>query len=267
MINYPDSDTRYKRMKEKIQANTDITDFRAGSTARAIVDIINEEIEDIYSRMTRYFENSFLSTAKGKYIDLIADKRCIRMAGETDDNYRYRVSVTPLVEAKNNETALRLKCMEIDGVKDVIMVPYTYGTGSFSAFVITDNKNTPSSILSAVQEVLNNNKAFGIKGIATAPNIINVDVQFSVYMKTGCTEAEALAASTNIIDVTKNYIDNIEMGGMFSAAALLNKVSDASESIAHAEITDMIIDNKRTFSKFYQCKWNEKIFAGSIGIL
>lgn len=267
MINYPDTDTRYQRMKESIQTNTDITDFRSGSTARAIVEIINEEIEDIYTRMSRYFYNTFLSTAQGRYLDLIGDQRCVRLPDETDSNYRYRISVTPLVEMNNNETALKLKCMEVEGVKDVIFVPYTYGTGSFSAFVITDQENASANILTSVQDILNKNKAFGIKGIATSPNIAYVNMTLNVHTKPGINRGEEVAIITNVAESVKEYIDNIDMGSTFSVNILINQIVNSNKDISHVEIQQMSIDSKNTFAQFYQCKWNEKLFAGTIDIL
>jgi uncharacterized phage protein gp47/JayE len=56
-----------------LSRNTDITYFSQGSIARALVEATNLEISRLQEFVTTQFENSFLSTAQGIYLDLFGE--------------------------------------------------------------------------------------------------------------------------------------------------------------------------------------------------
>lgn len=263
-INYTDSDARFAAMQADIMANTDITDFRDGSVARALVDVFNDEMEEIYITMNRYLSMAFLSTATGSYLDLIGGSKCTRLTNETDDNYRYRIAQTTYTEANANETAIRLKCLTVDEVNDIVIIPHTYGIGSFSALVLTDYTTVPTSIISAVQEVIDNNKAAGIKGVAIAPTVVTIDLNIKLHTDATISASEHSTIIYEASQAINDYIDAIPVGDSFTPAELYSLVYQLSNKINYLEITTMKIDGKLTYNYAYSCSWSQKLAAGSI---
>ena len=105
-------DELMKEALDLLPANTPITNLSPGAVARSLLEVINRQIAVFYKTIDLNLAMSFLSSAKGKYLDLIgALLDCSRQDGEDDNNYRYRISQQVYVAAGCNETALRLKLL------------------------------------------------------------------------------------------------------------------------------------------------------------
>ena len=123
-----------------------------GAVAKLFMNIVNKHIANLYNTLTVNHLRAFVSTADGDALDAIGLLlQCFRLAGETDDNYRYRITQQCLVLATSNETAIRLTALTVDGVKDVVLKPYSMGAGSFTVIVLSDEDVTSTGILEAVR--------------------------------------------------------------------------------------------------------------------
>lgn len=83
--------------------NTDVTLLTPGSTARALIDIANQEISTLYTTVDTALAMSFVSTASGYFLDLLGDMVGITRKEEifsfttgSDRNIRFYVSTGTL---------------------------------------------------------------------------------------------------------------------------------------------------------------------------
>lgn len=267
MITYSDKTTRLTRMMNRLLANTDITDLAPGSIARAFLDIVNEEMEEYYTTLDLYLPMAFLSTASGSYVDALGMLlNCSRLSGEDDDSYKYRISQQVYTTAGANETAIRLKALCIDGVRDAILVPFSYGIGSFSLYVITDEQIVPDNVLIDVQTMLNKEKAAGIRAIADRPILVLVDVSIKLYFKSSTTTSELASLKNSAYKLAKSYLDNLKMGSILSVSKLLSEILASSDNIIDGDVLSCNINGYTTYSKTYQSEWNERVIAGTVTI-
>ncbi len=265
MIVYSNKKVRMQRMMDALANNTDITDFSPGTIARTFLDIINEELEECYTTLDRYISMAYISTASGKFLDLMgAMLNCPRKSGDTDDNYRYLISQQVYSSAGANETTIRLKSLSVADVKDVVLVPYTYGIGSFSVYVMVDDPNTSDTIINSVQAVLDREKAYGIKAVAMKPNITTVDVSVKLVMHPSVSSVEASSLSYSARSAIKYYIDNISMGEALSINVIMSKALSVSDKIINGEVLEFKINNKKTYLATYYSMWDEKITPGNV---
>jgi uncharacterized phage protein gp47/JayE len=254
-------------MIDKMSKNTSITDFTPGSIARALLEIINEEFEEYYSTLDRYTALTFVSQSTGYHLDLIGQMLdCVRQSGESDDNYRYRITQQVYVGAGANETSIRLKCLAIEGVKNVYIRPHTYGLGSFSVYVTSDNIFESDSILLEVQRVLDMEKACGIKAVAQAPIPLYVDLTIKLYFNPSITVIEGNGYLYESRSAIRNYLDNLPMGEAISTSKIVDVAMGVSNKIIHSGIVDFKINDRITLVNIYTPNWDEKIIPRNITV-
>src|SRR5690606_5251563 len=108
----------------------------SGGRARAIVDLVISKIADLYEDLDRLQKSSFVSTARGVFLDLHGELVGIRRhPGESDQNYLYRITHALDVIGGRRE-AIRLAALSVPLVRQVEIKPYTHGSGSFSLIVV-----------------------------------------------------------------------------------------------------------------------------------
>lgn len=267
LIVYTDQSSRMDRMMNRLAANTDITDFSPGTIARAYIEIMNEEIEECYSTLDRYLSMAYLSEASGRFLDLLGRiVNCTRYSGETDDNFRYRISQQVYTAAGANETSIRIKALAVAGVNDVYIHKYAYGIGSFAIYVISEDPNTPDSVIDAVQDVIDQEQGCGILGIATKPKLLTLDLGVKLYMRTSTSQTEADSSIYTAKTIVKRLIDNMPMGETFSVGKVLSGVVSNNDNIVNAEATEIKINNKATFFQTYTPNWDERIILRNLTV-
>lgn len=252
-------------MMDELRSSTNITNFTPGSIARTLLEVFNRKLNACYTYFGLYASMTFLSTAEGIYLNMIGEMLgCARLdSSEEDDNYRYRISQQVFTSAMANRTAIRLRCLAIADVKDVIITPYTHGNGSFTIHVITNEIDTPNNIILDVENAVNDVKAEGIKAIVTKPKIIDVDVTFKVILKPGNGISD-IALATRLKGIISDYIDEIPMGGNFSIYQMLNIVQ-SNISVSQVYLNSLYIDGEAIMIKTdYQMDWDKRLHINSV---
>jgi len=187
------------------------------------------------------WNNSVLSILDG--LLLVTNDAPIESARDvqSDDEYRYFITNSYLASAKANETAIRVACLSVPGVSDVVIEPYTYGIGTFGVFVTTTAPITTEGTLAAVQQAINETQAFGIRGVATSPTLIGVQINISL-------EFLPTVKSSDKVTITKqaqlnaiNYINNLRPGEELVIAELSQQIMDTSEDIHDHVIVSLVI--------------------------
>lgn len=246
---------------DKLTANTPITNFSAGARARLILELIDDDVSDFEDTLSFNMAMSFVSQAMGAYLDLIGELLdCQRRPDEDDENYRYRICHQVYVVAGANEIALRLACLSVDGVRDVNLVPFTHGTGSFSVYVIPEDSLLTEIVVPKVQDVINAQESHGVKGVAISPKLIPVRIGLNLIGRGG---ADTVGLRPQVSEAIRFYIENLPMGTRPEGQKLIinaleNAIMDVSEDIEDVEIYSLTLNGRRVLIQNQTNYWDEK---------
>lgn len=265
MITRDTEATRLTNMMNELIANTEITNLSPGSIARSILEIVNKQIEEEYVYLETYLPMTFLSTATGNYVDLIgALLHVTRNTNESDTNYKYRISNQVFAAAGANYVAIQLACLSVAGVKDVLIVPYAYGIGSFAVYVVTDDQNTSDSILADVQTAIDTTKALGVYGVAEKPKVKIVDVNFSLYFDSTASATDIATTTKYVLKRIKYNLDNTVIGVNVHTDRILSGVIDLSPKLISVTVNSIKVNGASFYAKTITLNQNEKVYAGTI---
>jgi uncharacterized phage protein gp47/JayE len=252
----------------RLQSNTKIVDVDAGSIARTFSEILAEEFYSFYTELDTTTTMTFVSTASGQFLDLIgALLNCTRTANESDANYRIRITNQVYVVAGGNQTALRLKALSVDGVKDVVMREFTNGSGSFSMYVITDEPETPVTILNAVKDAVAVTKSYGIYAEVKSPVLIPVDLKVRLILSDKVTDAEKSTLRQSAKQAIKTQIDNLGLGGSFVVNDIIRTAMNANARILDADMGALKVNGVNQFYKNFTANWDERIVIQTLEVV
>jgi len=242
-----------------LRENTPITNFSAGSRARAILELINDDISEFENRLSLNTALSFVSQANGRFLDMIGELlSCERRPDEGDEGFRYRIVNHVHTVAGANETALRLACLSVDGVRDIKLVPYTHGTGSFSVYVVPEDSNYLNEAIDGVSNAVEEIKAYGIKGNVLSPKIIPVQISVRLITKP-MTDSRGLINDVRF--AIRYYFESRDLGQNLIINELVNSIMNVSNDIIDIQIYDLYLGNKKVLVQNQDIHWDEKFTA------
>lgn len=155
---------------------------------------------------------------------------------ESDDNFRYRVVNASAAAEKANQIAIRLACLSVPGVSDVLIRNYEYGIGTFGVFVVSESPIVSNGLLSAVQTAINGTQAQGLRGVAAAPTYkacsMEIQLEFRAKVPTGTRDEVVRTVATNVI----NYINNLPMGAELVFNEIIQIIMETSEDIHDVDV-------------------------------
>jgi len=150
---------------------------------------------------------------------------------ESDNNYRYRIANATLAAERANETAVRLAALSVDGVANIILEPYARGIGSYEVLVLPIEGIATTTLVAAVQTSIDGVQAYGIRGFASSPDIVPVDIEVRIVFIDGTTEVAEDRIRLNVKTAIEQYTSNIPIGGEFILNELRQQIMDVSEKI------------------------------------
>lgn len=150
---------------------------------------------------------------------------------EDDNNYRYRISNATLSAEKANETAIRLAALSVDGVSDVVMSKYARGMGSYDVLVIPTEGLADSALIALVQAAIEDVQAYGIRGTAAAPDVVQVDIEVRIIFIDGVTDGGQETIRASVQTAIERYTVSIPVGGTFVLNELRQQIMDVSPKI------------------------------------
>jgi phage-related baseplate assembly protein len=236
----------------------------SGRIARLILSIVNEIHAEFYQTLKVSHTAHILSEATGVALDMIGQLlNCTRNEGEDDDTYRYRISKQSLSLATANETAIRLACLSVEGVKDVVMRPYTFGTGSFSVYVVTDTPQTPDNILEEVQNVLEEFKGYGIRAQAFSPKILPVELKARILFDKKVVDLDRQMVRKQAEQAVKDYVNSRNVGETLEPKVIKDMIYNSHKDIQEVEIYHFRINNRPCLLVPQEAAWNERFVEAS----
>ncbi len=261
------SDQILQRLLDNLRANTQIVDVDPGSIVRSFSEIMSEEFGDFYTELDLNTTMNFVSTATGQFLDLIGTLlACVRITGESDGDFRSRITNQVYVIAGGNLTAIRLKVLSIDGILDVVAREFTKGTGSFSLYIITDNPVISQSLINQAQDAVDLAKSLGVLGEVKAPTLIPIVLKIRLIFSDKVSDAEKTSLRQSAKQAVKTYIDNLGLGGSLSINDILSNIR-VSNKIVDAEIMLLKISGISQFAKNFTVNWDERIVIDTLDIV
>lgn len=248
-------------------AQTQISEVGPGGIARLLITVINDALANddtgFYTTLRVNHLQAFLSTATGEFLDAIGYLlNCTRKIGENDSDYKYRISKQVLILEKANQTAVRLAALSVNTVKDVIMKPFTHGTGSFSIYIITDSPNPGQEIIDAAQTAINEVKGYGIRAEVFIPTIIPVELTGKIIFNKKASETDRRLLVIDITQKVKDYINGLTVGQPLIINEVIQVIMSISDLILDFKVTTFKINNRSAFWVNQEIKWNERLTEG-----
>jgi len=256
------------KLQTYIENNSTVNYFGEGSVIGTIVDAIAQELYDFYLSLDYNYNMSKVSTAEGIYLDKIGELLNVtRLNNESDNNYRIAINDSVYSLATANEKAIISSCRRVPNVRDIKVIQYAMGTGSFAVYIDFIDSTKKEGTINEVQKVLNENKAFGNIGVVVSPKEIKIDLTCKVTYKGNVSIEEKNNILAQIKQIVYNYIDNLEIGQQFFAKELELSIMSTSSKIGAFEVSLFNIDGKRSYFKDVACQWNEQFSPGLIEII
>lgn len=254
-------------LQTRLSAKTDITNVDPGSVARTFLDVLSDEFYQFYAQLDLSVTMGFVSTAAGTYLNLIGQLlNCTRNIGETDDDYRARITNQVYVVAGANLTSIRLKALAVDNVKNLVFKQYTHGAGSFTCYVISNDPTQDRSTVAAVQSVIDDTKAYGVYAEVSSPVLIPVELQVRLVFSSDASTAEKGTVRQNVSNAIRDYIDGLNMGDGFVLNDAIQSIMDVSPKIIDLDIYGLAVNNVQKFIGNLDCKWNERFILDTLDI-
>ena len=182
---------------------------------------------------------------------------------ESDNNFRYRIVNASLSAEKANETAVRLACLSVPGVANVVMKPYARGIGTFDVIVIPVEGIATDQLVATVQGAINGVQAFGNTGYAIKPDIVPVDISVRLVFTDTTTDVQREDIAAQVVTAIEKYIVNIPLGGTFVYNALIQTVLNVNKNIKNLAVTCYNFREEPAFRSDVTIFWNELFYPNS----
>lgn len=238
----------------------------SGRIAKLLLSIMNENVGDFYTKLENVHIQGFLSTAtEDEAINMIgALLNCTRIEGEDNDAYKYRISQQTLSLAKANETAVRLACLSVEGVEDIVIRPWTHGTGSFSIYVVTDQPIVPEEVMTNVEAQVEEFKAYGIKAKVFNPKLLPVEIKIRILFDKKVAQTERQFVIRDAQQIAKNHINSRSVGESINPHEIRNDILISNDGIADVKVYHMRVKNRPVLVEIQDSKWNERFIEAPV---
>ncbi|OXB94744.1 hypothetical protein [Parageobacillus galactosidasius] len=244
---------------DKIAENTPITNFHAGAIARAIVEAMGPEYESLYDFAIDVYKNGTLRHAKDEYLDLIGElfnypRRTDRVFDKEknefvevlidNETYRYELSQRVHTIVSSNEEALRLACLTIPGVQNIIGKEYTHGTGSFSFIVVTQYGFDAEEVRAEVEAAVMKTKAFGIRPNVMLPVTVPIEMKLQLLFHESVSDIDREQIRFQVKSELYNYFGNFGLGKAFIYNDFVRQVMNVDSKIVDFEVLQLYLNHE-----------------------
>lgn len=137
---------------------------------------------------------------------------------ETDDNYRYRISLRLLSSGGNGEVDIRAALLQIPGIQDVIFNPLA---GTYQVYIYGVSPVVPPSLLTLAQAAMDANTAYPLTGTALAPELVGISLSTTLTLQSGLSILDQATVISNAQTAAANYINNLDI----SAELIINEIA------------------------------------------
>ena len=156
---------------------------------------------------------------------------------EDDESYRYRIHLKLISQSSSNESALRFALLQVPGIQDVVFDPRA---GTFTCYVYGITPVASASLLSTVQDAIDQNVAFPLTGVAVSPDLVGITLATTITMVAGSSQTDGNTAAGQAIAAAQVYINNLGTGNPL----IINDVAAAIRN-SSAKILDVGSPNRQ----------------------
>ena len=233
-----------------------------GAIAKLFMNIVNDNIANLYNTLTVNHIRAFVTTSDGEALDAIGELvHCYRLKDETDDNFKYRITNQCLTLATSNETAIRLTALTVEGVSDVILKPFSMGTGSFTVIVLTDEDVTSNNILNDVKEKLSTVHGYGIRYNVVSPTLTYVSIKQKIYLNSNLSDIEKQEIKYDVQLALIDYLNNLSVGEDIIIDKITQVIMNVSEHILQESNISFYINGEKALYVNQSCRWFERFIV------
>lgn len=179
-----------------------------GSTGNAPAGVFNQ------SNFTNYTQSDFGTLLVTNNFGIIGGSDA-----ESDDNYRYRISLKLQSSGGNGEVDIRAAILQIPGIQDVVFNPLA---GTFQVYVYGVSPSVPQSLLAMVQSAIDSNTSYPLNGLAIVPALVGISLSTTLVLKSGLSLIDQSTVVSGAQTAVSNYINNLSIG----ASVVINQISD-----------------------------------------
>lgn len=247
--------------------NSKIARASKGEIARLLLAVFNEEFargpdsnqDGFYDILKKEIVQAFLSYAMGSNLNAIGRMmNCIRNPEEEDTTYRWRISMQLRTLATANEMAIRLACLSVNGVDDVVLMPYTHGTGSGSIYIVSSNPEIIDDLIYPVQNAASAAGAFGNRIEVFKPRLLEVAIRMRLLFYKDTPEIDRHMLRSIVKSYIEDFINSLNIGNTFDIIEMKQTILRTNEQIAEVEIYYLTVNQDPVLAVKQHCAWNER---------
>jgi len=150
---------------------------------------------------------------------------------QTDTEYRFVLSKAVTAAEAGNEISIRLAALSVQGVSDVLIVPFFYGVGTYSIVVVGTTPivadNTLTNVLGLVQQVTSLGEFVTVR----PPRYIGVEIAAKLIFTKNTIESDKVLIMGQVTDALFDYINNIPLGQGLIRDQIIAKILNVSSEI------------------------------------
>lgn len=230
-----------------------------GSIAKLFLNIVNKYIANLYNCLSVNHIRAFVTTSDGDALDAIGKLlQCTRLTGESDDNYRYRITQQCLTLAKANETAVRLTALICDGVADVVLKPYSMGAGTFTIIVVVDKGYDAETVIADVKDKIRDVHGYGIRYNVVTPELTSVKIKQHLYIKDSVSDVNKQEIRYNVQLALSEYLNNLKIGESIIIDRITQIIMNVSSDIVEESNMEFCINGEKALYVNQSCRWFER---------
>lgn len=230
-----------------------------GSIAKLFADIINKNISEYYATLTVNHMQSFVTTASGDFLDAIGILLdCDRIDGESDSDYRKRITHQCLSLAKANYTAIRLAVLSVPGVEDVAIRRYAHGPGSFSVVPIINTSFNIDNVIESVRYAIDDVCSYGEKITIKVPDKKYIKITVNLAFSATSTDVNRQSISVSVREEILKYISSLKLGETLIINELTQRIMQTHDDIVNYSCTNFKINNQNCLYINQSSRWDEK---------
>lgn len=230
-----------------------------GGIAKLFLNIVNKNVANLYTTLTVNHLRAFVTTSDGDALDAIGVLlQCSRLKGETDDNYRYRITQQCLTLAKANETAVRLTTLICDGVTDVVLRPYSMGAGTFTVIILVDPIYDPQVVIEDVRTKLKDVHGYGIRYNVVTPELTFIKIKQRLFIKDSESDATKQEIRYNAQHTLSEYLNSLKVGEDIIIDKITQLLMNVHGSIVEEANVDFYINGDKALYVNQSCRWFER---------
>lgn len=224
-----------------------------GSVAGLLTRLFSEELEKVYQAAVQLEQDLFLSTASGEALDRLGLDRwnLSRLPGESDDNYRYRLTLARRGVEQATEAAIWLAAVSVPGVRDAVLRAFVAGPGTGAVYPLGDTPLLSEEILAQVREAVGKAAAFGSRILVANPEPIPITWKIRAYLKPGT--VDPVAVRLQIAGQIRSRFQRLLPGEPFLPARMLDDTKTISSEILQLETLRLTVVGVEEKESIFQC--------------